>query len=57
MIMLSAEKQLNFIINNSRLEGMHCTADEIDRLKKVLAGEITVENALKEIFSLYEVHE
>lgn len=55
--MQTAEKQLNFIVNNSRLEGMHCTEDEIVRLKKVLAGEMSVECALKEIFSLYNIHE
>ena len=57
MLMQTAERQLNFIVNNSRLEGMKCTEDEIARLKKVLAGEMSVENALKEVFSLYNVHE
>lgn len=47
--MQTAENQLNFIVNNSRLEGMHCTENEIDRLKKVLSGDISVENAVKEV--------
>lgn len=47
--MQTAENQLNFIINNSRLEGMHCTADEINRLRKVISGEMSVENAVKEV--------
>lgn len=57
MLMLTAEKQLNFIVNNSRLEGMHCTNDEVVRLRKVLSGEMSVEYALKEIFSQYNIHE
>lgn len=57
MLVQTAEKRLNFIVNNSRLEGMHCTADEIERLKKVLSGEMSVEHALKEIFSQYNIHE
>lgn len=48
-VMQTAENQLNFIVNNSRLEGMHCTENEIDRLKKVLSGDISVENAVKEV--------
>jgi len=57
MLMQTAEKKLNFIVNNSRLEGMHCTTDEITRLKKVLSGEMSVDCALKEIFSQYNIHE
>ena len=55
--MQTIERQLNFIINNSRLEGMHCTEDEKSRLNNVLTGAISVEQALKEVFSQYNICE
>ena len=48
-IMLTPEQKLNFIANNSKLEGMECSEEEITRLKKVLNGEISVDQAIEEI--------
>ena len=54
MKMQAAEQRCNFIINNSRLEGMYCTEEEKSRLRRLIAGEITVDEALKEVFSKLE---
>ena len=52
--MLTPEQKLNFIINNSRLEGMECDEKEIARLKNVLSREISTEQAVEEILEKYK---
>lgn len=54
MQMQAAEQRFNFIVNNSRLEGMYCTEEEKNRLRRLIAGEITIEEALQEVFSKLE---
>lgn len=49
-----AEENVNFVVNNARLEHMHLTEDEIERVHAVALGEKTSEQAIKEIIALHE---
>lgn len=49
-----AEENVNFVVNNARLEHMHLTEDEIERIREVALGKKNSEQALKEIIALNE---
>lgn len=46
---MEKEKNIQHVIANFHFEGMDLTEDEIVRLKRIAAGEITVADAILEV--------
>lgn len=44
---------VKFIVNNSRLEGLYHTEDEVKRIENVVTGKISVSQAIEETIALH----
>lgn len=52
--MTKVERRVNFIVNNSRLEGLHHTPEEVERIRRVVSGKMSCDSAVKEVIALHE---